>query len=69
MNRQIRRLRRDLEKPRPKGYEPFDRYAYNAFSWTAAYWMIYAKTEEERMEAGRLRDVACQKSRETGVKV
>ena len=64
MNRAIRQLRCDLEKPRPKGYEPFDKYAYNAFSWQAAYWMVYAKSVEERAEAFRLRDVACQKSRE-----
>lgn len=63
MNRGIRRLRRQLEKPQPKSEQPYDRYTYNAFSWQAAYWSIYAKTEEERIEAARLRDIASQKSR------
>lgn len=67
MNRQIRALRRDLEKPRPKGYEPFDRYAYNAFAWSAKWWETNAKTQEERTEATRLRAVAIQKSKEMEV--
>ena len=63
MNRDIRRLQQDLELPRPVGYQPFDRYAYNAFSWQAAYWTIHGRTEEERQEAARLKGIACQKSR------
>lgn len=64
MNRDLQRLRQDLEQPRPANHEPFDRYAYNAFAWQAAYWTIHGRTEEERQEAVRLRSIACQKSRE-----
>lgn len=63
MNRDIRRLRRYLEKPQPKNEQPFDRYAFNAFGWQAAYWFNHAKTEVERLEAARLRDVATQRSK------
>lgn len=63
MRSEIQKLHRDLELPRPEGYEPFDRYAYNALSWQAAYWAIHARAQEERDEASRLRDVAVAKSK------
>lgn len=62
MNRQIRRLRRYLEKPQPQLDHPFDYYSFNAFAWQAAYWSVYAKTQEERDEATRLKGVANAKS-------
>lgn len=46
----------------PKGCTPFNRYSYNAFASQAAYWAIHAKTQAERDEATRLRQVAIEKS-------
>ncbi len=63
MNRQLRQIKKYLERGPEPGCPPFDRYAYNAFSWQAAYYTIHGKTEEERIEAARLRDLASSKSR------
>lgn len=63
MNHQLRRLKRYLEKGPEPDCQPFDRYAYNAFSWQAAFWINHGKTQADRMEAARLRDLACEKSR------
>jgi hypothetical protein len=64
VNKDLRRLKRDIEKGSASQGQPFDRYAYNAFSWQAKHWMTYGKTQEERKEAARLHDLAVQKSRE-----
>ncbi len=63
MNRQLQRLRRVRYHGAPKGCSPYDRYAYNAFAWCAAWWTIHAKTPEEREEATRLKDAAIAKSK------
>lgn len=68
MNRQLRRLKRYLEHGPEKDCTPFDRYAYNTFSWQAQWFTIHGKTEEERLEAKRLRELACMKSREMSEK-
>lgn len=68
MNRQILKLRRDIEQGAPKNCSPYDRYAYNAFSWQAAHWAIHGKTQEERDEATRLRAIAIEKSKAMEVK-
>lgn len=64
MNRQLRQIKRYLEQGPEPGCTPFDRYAYNAFAWQARWFVTNGKNEEERTEAARLRDLACQKSRE-----
>lgn len=64
MNRQLRQLKRYLTHGPEPDCTPFDRYAYNVFSWQAAYWTIHGKTEQDRAEAVRLRDLANAKSRE-----
>jgi hypothetical protein len=53
MNRQIQRLRRDIEKGASKECQPHDRYAYNVFAWSARYWMVHGPTERDRREAER----------------
>jgi hypothetical protein len=64
MNREILTLYRYLTEGAPKGCTPFNRYSYNAFASQAAYWAIHAKSEAERQEATRLRQVAIEKSNE-----
>lgn len=67
MNRQLRRIKRYLERGPEPDCQPFDHYAYNAFSWQAAWFITNGKSQEERDEAARLRDLACAKSRELEV--
>lgn len=64
MNRQLHQIKRYLEHGSENDCSPFDKYAYNAFSWQAAYYVIHGKTEQDRTEGARLRDLASQKSRE-----
>lgn len=68
MNRQLRQIKRHLEQGPEPGCTPFDHYAYNTFSWQAAWFAIHGKTEQDRTEGARLRDLACQKSREMSEK-
>lgn len=62
MNRQLRQIKRSLEKGPERDCTPFDRYAYNAFSWQAQWFVTNGKTAADRTEATRLRDLACEKS-------
>jgi hypothetical protein len=63
MNRQLIRLKRYLERGPEKGCTPFDRYAYNTFSWQAKWYATNGKTEQDRTEGTRLCELACEMSR------
>lgn len=62
MNRQLRQIKRYLEIGPEKGCSPFDKYAYNTFSWQAKWYATNGKTEQDRTEGARLCALACEKS-------
>ncbi len=61
IKRELANLSRDLELPRPRGYEPFDKYAYNTFSHDAA--RLRKEAQELVDEANRLQALASAKYR------
>lgn len=63
MNRELLRLQRQLIDGPVKCGEPFDRYAYNVFSWSAQHLFYQAKTDEERELCLFLKEMAIRKSK------
>ena len=61
IKRELAKLSKDLERPRPRGYEPFDKYAYNVFSHDA----VRLRKEAQALvdEANRLQALASEKYR------
>lgn len=59
IKRELDKLSRDLERPRPRGYEPFDKYAYNVFSHDAV--RLRKEAQELVNETERLQALASEK--------
>ena len=59
IKRDLADLFRDLERPRPKGYEPFDKYAYRALMQKAA--GLCREAQDLANEAYRLHQLASDK--------
>lgn len=55
----LKELKKDLEQPRPKGYQPFDKSAYGYFAYQAE--QLRKRFQEQADEAKRLHDVALEK--------
>jgi hypothetical protein len=65
IKRELADLSRDLEHPRPEGYEPFDKYAYRALMHTAAH--LCRETQALADEAYRLHTIASNKHTELSI--
>lgn len=62
MNKTLLKLQRDIIDGAPKNHQPYDRYAYKSFAWTAQDLSYHAKSEDERQLCLWLKAKAIEKS-------
>lgn len=66
MNRNLKRLRRQITKGPTHNEAPYDRYTWNNLAWSAKWFVTQGCTEEERKLGAELSAIATRKSEALG---